>query len=238
MSSEFEVNSCHLSSFNLPSDTPNLPSSSETDVSVFLDYYFTYFYAKARSYAQPYINIKFNVDKVIEGLYIGDFASACNLEQLLKLGITHVVTVLSGVGEMYPDYLNYKTIDACDRHWDSNRLYNNFDETSKFISDAINKGGKVYVHCMYGVSRSATMVCAYLIYKHGMSCDEAIAFLKSKRPCINPIAAFRQKLKYYAEHVTKNTTELTKLSDIKEIHIEPKEIVDSKQQIIDTTVNF
>lgn len=34
-------------------------------------------------------------------------------------------------------------------------------EACQFIEKAIDNGGKIYVHCMMGVSRSVTVVCAY-----------------------------------------------------------------------------
>lgn len=43
---------------------------------------------------------------------------------------------------------------------------------------------KVYVHCQNGHGRAPTMVAAYLI-KKGKSVDEAIDFIKEKRPTIH-----------------------------------------------------
>lgn len=184
--------------------------SPAVSLPMLLDYYVTYYLVKGRSYLQPLINTDFNVDKVVDGLYIGDFASACNLEKLQQLGITHVVTVLSGVSEMYPNHLIYKTLDICDRDWDSHRIYESFDMTNTFIKKAINDGGRVYVHCMCGVSRSATIVAAYLIKEYNMDSVSAVAFIKERRACINPIPAFRKKLKNYVSYNNLNMIELQK----------------------------
>lgn len=43
---------------------------------------------------------------------------------------------------------------------------------------------KIYIHCQNGHGRAPTMVAAYLI-KKGKSVDEAINFIKSKRPTIH-----------------------------------------------------
>jgi len=34
-------------------------------------------------------------------------------------------------------------------------------QSCQFIQTALDEGGKVLVHCVMGVSRSATVVCAY-----------------------------------------------------------------------------
>jgi len=43
---------------------------------------------------------------------------------------------------------------------------------------------KVYVHCQNGHGRAPTLIAAYLI-KKGKGVDEAIEFIKSKRPAIH-----------------------------------------------------
>jgi protein-tyrosine phosphatase len=58
----------------------------------------------------------------------------------------------------------------------------------------MNKGGKVLVHCFAGVSRSATIVIAYMMQEHGMNYHSAFKFVKSKRPFINPNEGFRTQL--------------------------------------------
>jgi protein-tyrosine phosphatase len=58
----------------------------------------------------------------------------------------------------------------------------------------LQSGGRVFVHCFAGVSRSATIVIAYLMKEHGLSFNSAIKFVKSKRPQINPNDGFRKQL--------------------------------------------
>ena len=42
-------------------------------------------------------------------------------------------------------------------------------------------GGKIYVHCKAGRSRSATMVGCYLMKKYKFNPEEAVEYMKSKR---------------------------------------------------------
>lgn len=49
------------------------------------------------------------------------------------------------------------------------------------ISTSLNEGKTVYVHCFMGISRSASMVVAYLVKHENMTLQEAIDFVKEKR---------------------------------------------------------
>ena len=52
----------------------------------------------------------------------------------------------------------------------------------------------VYVHCLAGVNRSATVVIAYLMFEHGWHRDQALAHVQSKRPCAQPDPSLMQLL--------------------------------------------
>ncbi|HEX6977076.1 MAG TPA: dual specificity protein phosphatase family protein [Patescibacteria group bacterium] len=52
------------------------------------------------------------------------------------------------------------------------------------LESLINKNIKIYIHCKNGHGRAPTLFIAYLI-KKGMKPDEAINYLKSKRPVIH-----------------------------------------------------
>ena len=46
------------------------------------------------------------------------------------------------------------------------------------------------VHCGAGVSRSATVVIAYLMVKEQIGVEEAMAKVKAKRKCVDPNSGF------------------------------------------------
>jgi len=54
-----------------------------------------------------------------------------------------------------------------------------------FIGQAIEEGGKVYVHCASGVGRAPTMAAAYLV-RTGLSPDQAWDLIRETRPFIKP----------------------------------------------------
>lgn len=53
-------------------------------------------------------------------------------------------------------------------------------------------GGKVFVHCFAGRSRSSTSVIAYLMQETGMSLNSAFKLVKRRRPIVYPNPGFQQ----------------------------------------------
>ncbi|GBE84152.1 DSPc-domain-containing protein [Sparassis latifolia] len=64
------------------------------------------------------------------------------------------------------------------------------EATVRWIDDRLRKGVNVLVHCQQGVSRSAAVVIAYLIYTHNMSYASAYDLVRRKRACIKPNSSF------------------------------------------------
>lgn len=72
-----------------------------------------------------------------------------------------------------------------------------FDETYDFIHHALESGGKVLVHCVAGVSRSATVITAYLMRLKNIRYKAALAMLKRVRPIVTPNDGFIEQLRLY-----------------------------------------
>jgi len=75
-----------------------------------------------------------------------------------------------------------------------------FEDSNKFIDDAVENIGNILVHCMMGKSRSATIVGAYLINTFAMNVDEVLSLLKKKRNIIQPNKYFEQQLRKYYKY--------------------------------------
>jgi hypothetical protein len=63
-----------------------------------------------------------------------------------------------------------------------------------FVEEHRSQNRVVYVHCLNGVSRSVLVVTAYLMKRHGWSRDEALAFVRQRRPIARPNPAFMELL--------------------------------------------
>ena len=72
-----------------------------------------------------------------------------------------------------------------------------FEEWADFISKAISIPGRVYVHWLMGVSRSATICIAYLMKAKGMRYDAALQHMLKHHVETNPNSGFRKQLQDY-----------------------------------------
>ncbi|XP_030628553.1 dual specificity protein phosphatase 13 [Chanos chanos] len=119
------------------------------------------------------------VDEVWPNLYIGNVAIAQNRTALKKMGITHILNAAHskqgslGDQEFYGSACVYYGIPAEDTSKFDMSVY--FRPASDFIHKALKKkNGKVLVHCIMGMSRSATLVLAYLMLQHRLTLKNAI----------------------------------------------------------------
>jgi hypothetical protein len=77
---------------------------------------------------------------------------------------------------------------------------------TSFMKNCLSSSKSVLVHCEAGVSRSATVVIAYLMRYHNMTRDEAYIHVKSRRP-INPNEGFWRQLEVYESQLAQKDVE-------------------------------
>ncbi|GFO03642.1 dual specificity protein phosphatase 18 [Plakobranchus ocellatus] len=71
------------------------------------------------------------------------------------------------------------------------------DDLVDYVSEAVSSGGRVVVHCLAGVSRSASVVIAYLVREHGMTLRDAHDYVIARRDVIRPNPGFWAALVEY-----------------------------------------
>uniref|UniRef100_A0A8C6WPP8 Dual specificity protein phosphatase n=1 Tax=Neogobius melanostomus TaxID=47308 RepID=A0A8C6WPP8_9GOBI len=125
------------------------------------------------------------VDEVWPNIYIGNLAVAQNKTALIRLGITHIVnaahTKQGSIGNQnyYGNDFVYLGIPAEDStHFDLDQY---FGLAADFIHRAIKSPGKVLVHCIMGMSRSSSLVLAYLMIYERMPLKQALCCVIQKR---------------------------------------------------------
>jgi len=157
-----------------------------------LNYYYGVFLSKTLKWS-PSNN--FNAHEVFPNVYVGDVYAAHNTNELKKRGFTHVVNVACGVAPAFPKDFTYLHIPLLDCA--SENIQDHFHKTSQFIQDALTGGGRVLVHCLKGVSRSATIAAAFVMKARSASPSQAVEFLRKNRPVIKPNSGFMNQLEVY-----------------------------------------
>jgi hypothetical protein len=76
-------------------------------------------------------------------------------------------------------------------------IINHFDESIQWISQKRDEKINILVHCHAGVSRSATVIIAYLIRTNGWSPVEALKYVQQRRERVKPNASFWAQLTEY-----------------------------------------
>merc|ERR1711920_1172331 len=59
-----------------------------------------------------------------------------------------------------------------------------------FIESARQNNGRIFLHCLKGISRSPAFAISYMIYHKNFSFDEAFQYLRKARMVVNPNPGF------------------------------------------------
>uniref|UniRef100_H0V824 Dual specificity protein phosphatase n=3 Tax=Cavia porcellus TaxID=10141 RepID=H0V824_CAVPO len=140
-----------------------------------------------------------HVNEVWPNLFLGDAYTARDKSRLVQMGITHVVNAAAGRfqvdtgAKFYHGLpLEYYGIEADDNPYFDISIY--FLPVARYIRTALSAPrGRVLVHCAMGVSRSATLVLAFLMICENMTLVEAIQTVQAHRD-ICPNSGFLRQL--------------------------------------------
>jgi protein-tyrosine phosphatase len=135
-------------------------------------------------------------DLIIDSLYIGDAKMASNVSLLQRYQITHIVNCASELKSnerKYNQMFNYLMLPMVDG-FDTD-LNDYITTVIEFIEDALENKGNVFIHCSQGISRSASILIAYLMYKYNTPYDETLEFVRQSRPECKPNGFFEYQLK-------------------------------------------
>jgi len=138
---------------------------------------------------------------IVPGLYVGGYKAAMTLATLQKARITHVVNTAKDIRGFFPTfrefpdtftYLHLELEDSVEED-----LGGRLEEAVTFISTAVKGGGRVFLHCMQGKSRSGSVAIAYLMVSLGLRYDEALEKARTQRPLIEPNLSFERQLREF-----------------------------------------
>lgn len=131
------------------------------------------------------------------GYYINQMASKDNLvDQVRNVPIRYILNVSNDndIGIPFPRGFTgrYMRIPVDDSPNENLEQY--FESAIHFINEAKSNGHAVLVHCAMGISRSATIVLAYLMYTERINLEAAFKKLVRARPIVNPNHGFIMQL--------------------------------------------
>ena len=139
------------------------------------------------------------INHVIDGVWISSLLGAEDTNRLNELGIQSVLSVGCSVTCPTSDikYVSYPSL--LDKPEES--LGPLISSMLPSICADMIAGRKVLIHCVYGQSRSASLILAYLIIVKRYEFEESLTLLKDSRPslCINP--GFLCQLYYISLHL-------------------------------------
>jgi hypothetical protein len=135
----------------------------------------------------PRVSYCTQIDDIV---FIGDEDSAHNLQDMKSKGIQRVLIAGAYLHAYHEGEFLYKQIPIQDALEED--LLPFLDEALEFI---LIGDGNVLVHCAAGVSRSGSIVVAYLMKKYNLSYDDALEMARSKSPRIRPNTSFEKQLR-------------------------------------------
>lgn len=127
-------------------------------------------------------------------LFMGNRVGAQDAEALKQSGVRSIVMIQSvEVAPFHPDKFSYHCI------WVKDSPYQNIikflPDAIRFIHASILRQEAVFVHCDAGVSRSGSVILAYLMATRQINLLEALKIARAGRGCVFPNDGFMLQLR-------------------------------------------
>jgi len=139
-----------------------------------------------------------DTSRIAPGLYVGGQQYQHGLKRMAALNISASVSLRGEAddaarGVALERHLWLSTMD------NTPPTLEQLNQAAEFISQAIEEGRGVYIHCAAGVGRAPTTAAAYLV-SAGLTPAEAWSLIRQARPFIRPKAGqFEQIERFYDE---------------------------------------
>lgn len=151
---------------------------------------------------------------IIPNIYLGNINYANNIQFLKEHNIGAIINCTEN--DPFNEYFNDKPSfrlninDSKDKK-NIEKFKNEIINAIIFINTSIKNGLRVYIHCYWGLMRSATVVAGYIIYKYGLSVNDAIHIVQEQRPrALSSIYNFNEVLSYVEKKSDNSPIKLNK----------------------------
>ncbi|VDN97851.1 unnamed protein product [Rodentolepis nana] len=135
-----------------------------------------------------------SISQILDFLYLGNSRDARNFESLKELGITHIINATRDLPNYVEGNGDIKYLRVAVEDSGTADLTPYFTPTIEFIDVTVRAKGRVLVHCQEGVSRSASLVIAYIMAHSNLSLMRAFTVVSHARPIICPNINFLGQL--------------------------------------------
>ncbi|XP_039564306.1 dual specificity protein phosphatase 16 [Passer montanus] len=166
--------------------------------------------------------------RILPHLYLGCQRDVLNKELMQQNDIGYVLNASNTCPK--PDFIpesHFLRVPVNDSFCE--KILPWLDKSVDFIEKAKASNGRVLVHCLAGISRSATIAIAYIMKRMDMSLDEAYRFVKEKRPTISPNFNFLGQLLDFEKKLKNQSGQPGHISKLKLLHLEKS----SSEQVLE-----
>ena len=147
------------------------------------------------------------ITHIMDNLYLGDFRAADDLNILKEYKITHIINCAFNLPNKFPNDIIYKRLDLRDEP--DQPIIEKLKEAYQFIKE--NKDKNIFVHCVFGKSRSGSVIIFYVMNEQKVDFNTAKEFVKNKRKIVDPNTGFEKELnKYYEDFILPQKNDLNK----------------------------
>lgn len=183
--------------------------------------------------------------RILPYLFVGGKTVAQNLATLRACRITHILNCVGFVcPEYFPNDFHYMTLWLQDSPNEDIFciLYDVFD----YIETVREKSGsRVLVHCSQGVSRSAALAIAYLMWRKHQGFEDAYEKVKRKRSVVSPNMGFVGQLMQWQRKILNSPDRqafqfyrIAPHSAFDPLYLVPKNVSSSRMQALDSRGAF
>jgi hypothetical protein len=136
------------------------------------------------------------VSKILPWLILASEAVALDGDLLVHNRVKYVVNVAEETNTSYDPSLNLETLKL---PWSHNQdgIISDFDKAFALFDRAKDENACALLHCHLGISRSATLAVAYVMYDKKMNLRSAYDYVRSIAPNISPNLHFMFQLYEY-----------------------------------------
>lgn len=125
---------------------------------------------------------------------MGDLPSATNTETLKANNIFSILSAMRGRVTINETFIRHQILLDDTAEAD---IMVHFIPAITFIQAELDKGRGVLVHCQAGMSRSVTIVAAYLMYTQNIDPTAALEIIRNARPNVEPNPGFLLQLEIF-----------------------------------------